>query len=260
MKIAWADPGENLRCVEAVASRIEPGTDLLVLPELFSTGFLQDTQVVAALAEPVSGPTISAIKEISRKNGFAIAGSFLCRIGDKMYNRAFFIEPTGEDIYYDKRHLFSLSSEHKLFTPGTHLPAVVRYRGWNIALSVCYDLRFPVWCRNLNRQYDMMLIPANWPMSRGYAWKHLLIARAIENQAVYVGANRGGADDFGDYDNLSLIADGLGNIISSEPDSNGVIYATVDRDELMKIREKLPFGNDADDFSIECSLRPKSGQ
>lgn len=260
MKIAWADPGENIRCVETVASNIEPGTDLLVLPELFSTGFLQDPHVVSALAEPVSGTTISALKELSHRYGFAIAGSFLCSIGDKIYNRAFFIEPSGEETYYDKRHLFSLSSEHKLFTPGTHLPAIVRYRGWNIALSVCYDMRFPVWCRNRGHQYDMMLVPANWPSSRGYAWKHLLIARAIENQAVYVGANRGGSDDFGDYDNLSLIADGLGTVISSQPDANGVIYATVDRDELVKIREKLPFGNDADDFAIECGIPPKRNQ
>ena len=102
--------------------------------------------------------------------------------------------------------------EHKVFASGDKQPPVVRYRGWNISLIVCYDLRFPVWCRNNRQSYDLMLVPANWPSSRGYAWKHLLIGRAIENQAVYVGANRGGSDDFGDYDGLSFVVNGLGKL------------------------------------------------
>ncbi len=252
MKIAWADPEENLRSVEAMASRVAPDTDILVLPELFSTGFMQDSQVISALAEPISGATVSKIKELSRMFGFAIAGSFLCRVGDKIYNRSFFIEPSGEETFYDKRHLFSLSLEHQLFTPGIKLPPVIRFRGWNISLIVCYDLRFPVWCRNRRHSYDIMLVPANWPTSRGYAWKHLAIGRAIENQAVYVGANRGGSDDFGDYDGLSFIVNGLGSIISDEDKDSGLVYAAFDRDELVKIREKLPFGNDADDFALDC--------
>lgn len=276
MKIAWADPAENLRNVASVMTHLQPGTDILVLPELFSTGFMQDKEVILSLAEGTTGNTIEQLKSLSRNSGVAIAGSFLCRVGDKIYNRAFFVEPSGEETYYDKRHLFSLSLEHTLFTPGHTLPPVVRFRGWNIALSVCYDLRFPVWCRNRKHSYDIMLVPANWPTSRGYAWKHLIIARAIENQAIYVGANRGGSDDFGDYDNLTYIADGLGKlypadqpVINSTTDSigsinntdrntseaNSLIYGTFDKSELIKIREKLPFGNDADDYSIECEVR-----
>lgn len=253
MKIAWADPEENLRDVASMAHKISADTDLIVLPELFSTGFVQDREVISVLAEPIGGPTISRIKELSRNYGFAIAGSFLCRIGDKYYNRCFFIEPSGEETYYDKRHLFSLSLENKLFAPGCSLPPVIRYRGWNISLIVCYDLRFPVWCRNQKKSYDVMLVPANWPSSRGYAWRHLLIGRAIENQAVYIGANRGGSDDFGDYENQSFAVDGLGSVVSGNEDDNGVVYAVFDHDELVKIRKRLPFGNDADDFAIESN-------
>ncbi|MBD5211045.1 MAG: nitrilase family protein [Barnesiella sp.] len=252
MKIAWADREENLRAVEACAAKVASDTDILVLPELFSTGFMQDVQVISALAEPINGETITALKALSRRYGFAIAGSFLCRVGEKFYNRCFFIEPSGEETYYDKRHLFSLSMEHEIFTSGDKLPPVIRYRGWNISLIVCYDLRFPVWCRNRRQNYDLMIVPANWPTSRGYAWKQLLIARGIENQSVIVGANRGGSDDFGDYDDLSFIVNGLGKIVSTPDPATGIIYADVDRDELAKIREKLPFGNDADDFSLEC--------
>lgn len=276
MKIAWADPAENLRNVASVMTHLQPGTDILVLPELFSTGFMQDKEVILSLAEGTTGNTMGHLKLLSKNFGVAIAGSFLCRVGDRIYNRAFFVEPSGEETFYDKRHLFSLSLEHTLFTPGQSLPPVVRYRGWNIALSVCYDLRFPVWCRNCKHSYDIMLVPANWPTSRGYAWKHLIIARAIENQAIYVGANRGGSDDFGDYDNLTYIADGLGKLISEEVSrsknviddpaktdiigdtytpANDLIYASFDKSELLKIREKLPFGNDADDYSLECGLR-----
>ncbi|MDE6755570.1 MAG: nitrilase family protein [Muribaculaceae bacterium] len=253
MKIAWADPAENLRNVEEITNALPADIDILVLPELFSTGFLQDIQVISALAEPISGTTMTRIKELSRSCGFAIAGSFLCRVGEKIFNRSFFIEPSGEETFYDKRHLFSLSMEHKVFASGDKLPPVVRYRGWNISLIVCYDLRFPVWCRNSHQSYDMMLVPANWPSSRGYAWKHLLIGRAIENQAVYVGANRGGSDDFGDYDGLSFVANGLGKIVSTTDSLTGLVVAEFERDELAKIREKLPFGNDADDFMLECA-------
>lgn len=252
MKIAWADPEENLRSLSAVMKHLTAGTDILVLPELFTTGFMQDIQVISALSEPVSGATVSKLKELSRNYGVALAGSFLCRVGDKIYNRGFFVEPSGEETYYDKRHLFSLSMEHEVLSPGCCLPPVIRFRGWNISMIICYDLRFPVWCRNQRHSYDIMLVPANWPSSRGYAWTHLLIGRAIENQAVYVGANRGGSDDFGDYGNLSAIVNGLGNVVSACDETNGILYAEFDKDELVKIREKLPFGKDADDFAIAC--------
>lgn len=251
MKIVWADSEENLRNVTNMVAHVSPDTDILVLPELFSTGFMQDCQIITNLAEPTTGRTITQIKYLSKKYGFAIAGSFVCRVGNNIFNRCFFIEPSGEETYYDKRHLFGLGMEHKVFTAGEKLPPIVRFRGWNISMIVCYDLRFPVWCRNRAQSYDIMLVPANWPASRSYAWKHLMIGRSIENQAIYVAANRGGADDYGDYDNWSFMTNALGEIVSSVDDETRLVYAEFDRDELLTTRKKLPFGNDADDFFIK---------
>lgn len=251
MKIAWADPEENLRMVSTMTSQVPSGTDILVLPELFSTGFVQDFHVVSSISDSVSGMTMTNIKELSQRYGFAIAGTFLCRVGEQIFNRCFFIEPSGEETYYDKHHLFSLGQEQEVFSAGNRRAPILRYRGWNISMIVCYDLRFPVWCRNVGQAYDIMLVPANWPSSRSYAWKHLLIGRAIENQAIFVGANRGGSDDFGDYDNTSIMVDGLGKIVSRSDDDGELIYAEFNRAELVKIREGLPFGKDADEFSID---------
>lgn len=251
IKIAWADTEENLRSVKEIAEQVSPGTDILVLPELFSTGFMQDAQIISKLAEPTTGRTLTLIKELSKKCGFAIAGSIVCRVGNNIYNRSFFIEPSGEETFYDKRHLFSMGMEHHVFTPGEKQPPIIRFRGWNISMIVCYDLRFPVWCRNRAQSYDIMLVPANWPASRSYAWKHLIIGRAIENQAIYVAANRGGGDDFGDYDNLSFMVNELGEFCSFADNKSGLIYAEFEREKLITTRKRLPFGNDADNFKIE---------
>ncbi len=252
LKIAWGDRDENLKNVENCLRQLDRDTDLVVLPELFNSGFLQDADMMRTMAEPASGMTLTRISQLASHYGVAIAGSFLCKVGNNIYNRGFFVEPNGDETYYDKRHLFSLSAEHDVFTAGTVLPHAVRYRGWNIAMVVCYDLRFPAWCRNRNRGnlYDMMLVPANWPASRGFAWRSLLSARAIENQAIYIGANRGGSDDFGDYDESTFIYNALGALVSEEDKSSGIVYATVDKNELDFVRTKLPFGNDADEIIL----------
>ncbi len=225
-------------------------TDIVVLPELFSTGFIDDPALMETIAETNGGNTIHTITELARKYNVAIAGSMAARTGHRFYNRAFFIEPSGEETYYDKRHLFSLSSEAKVFTPGSDNIRAVRFRGWNIALAVCYDLRFPAWCRNVGLKYDIMLFPANWPEARGYAWKHLLIARAIENQAVVVGANRGGADDYGQYDGLTYIFDGMGMPTGHTLPDSDIVYAEMSLDDLRKARTRFPVSRDADDLSI----------
>lgn len=254
LNITWADKDENLAAVDRIIDKLNPLTDILVLPELFSTGYIQDQIVLEQLSETTSGKTITKIKEWASKANAAIAGSYLFSAGGMMFNRGFFIEPSGEETYYDKRHLFSLSSESQIFAQGSELPPVVRFRGWNIAMIICYDLRFPVWCRNTGHYYDIMLIPANWPVSRRYAWKQLNIARAIENQAIYVGADRSGNDDFGNYDNMAMIVDSLGKPFGMVDDETGIIYGQVDRDILEEQRRKLPFGKDADDFKISlCS-------
>lgn len=250
LDIAWADRDENLLNTEKLLRKLRQGTDLVVLPELFSTGFVQDHSVFPTLAETLSGPTLTAVSRWSRIFNLAIAGGLLFKHGNKIFNRGFLIDPSGEEYYYDKRHLFSLSAESEVFTQGEEEPFVARYRGWNLSLIVCYDLRFPVWCRNKSHRYDAMLVPANWANSRQYAWSHLLIARAIENQAYYVGANRGGSDDLGKYGGSAMIVDGLGKPISEVDEKTGIIYATLNKDILEEQRRKFPAGRDADDFAL----------
>lgn len=257
LDIAWADVEENLTTVEECIKSLPAGTDLLVLPELFSTGYIIDRSTLDDVAESNTGKTVGCLLQLARNYSIALAGSFLAREGDRLFNRAFFIEPSGDTVFYDKNHLFSLSSEMNLFNAGSRPYPLVRFRGWNIAMIICYDLRFPAWCRNRSSAYyDMMLVPANWPQSRKYAWEHLLIARAIENQAVYIGANRSGNDDFGCYDDMSMVFDAMGKPI--KPDCNESVnksasrlfVVTLDKQQLEECRTKLPFLGDANDFGF----------
>lgn len=248
LDITWGDVDENLLVSEQQIRKLPSGIDLVVLPELFSTGFVHDRETLESLSESANGKTMKTVHQWAKKYNFAIAGSFLFRVGENFFNRAFFIEPHGDEMFYDKRHLFCISPESELFAAGETLPPVVRYRSWNISLIICYDLRFPVWCRNKDMRYDIMLVPANWPDSRSFAWSRLLSGRAIENQAYYVGANRSGSDDYGKYDGMSMVLDGLGQIVSQEVD--GIVYAVADMEQLQHERRKLPVGRDADDFNI----------
>lgn len=248
LDIAWGDVDENLLAVENKLKALPSEIDLVVLPELFSTGFVHDEVTMKNLAENSTGKTLQSLSRWSREYNFAIAGSFMFFVGNNFYNRAFFVEPSGDEIFYDKRHLFCVSPESELYTHGESLPPVIRFRGWNISMIICYDLRFPVWNRNTAQRYDIMLVPANWPDARSFAWSRLLCARAIENQAYYVGANRSGSDDYGAYDGMSMVVDALGEIISQEVD--GVVYAVADLEQLQRERRKLPVGRDADEFNI----------
>lgn len=255
LDIAWADRDENLSKVKEALKLLPYDTDIVVLPELFSTGFVVDTATISNIAETNNGNTVKTLCELAYQHRVAIAGSFLAGDGDNYFNRGFFIEPSGENVFYDKAHLFSLSQENKIYNHGCRHYPVVRFRGWNIALVICFDLRFPAWCRAINSNYDIMLVPANWPQSRKYAWEHLLIARAIENQAIYVGADRSGSDDFGTYDNMSLIFDGLGKPIAmkhlhNDNHSLNITIAEVDKEHLEESRTKLPFQSDSDTFQF----------
>ncbi len=253
LDIAWCDIEKNLERVETSLIDIEPDTDILVLPELFSTGFIHDDIILKEVAEK-NRCALEHVKYLSSKYHIAIAGSLLAKENENIFNRGFFVEPSGEVACYDKRHLFCLSPEAVMFSQGNTPPPIIRYRGWNISMVICYDLRFPVWCRNKESKTDIMIVPANWPMSRSFAWKHLLIARAIENQCVVIGANRSGEDEYGKYDSLSFVYDATGHIIVSSAmnnSNNKIIYATYTKEELHRIRTKLPFGKDADDFIIQ---------
>lgn len=244
LDIQWAAKDANLRAVDEAVKALPAGTDVLVLPELFTTGYADDPRRIRSLAEPDDGPTMTHMRAMAAHYSIAIAGSFAGRSGEAVTNRGFFIEPGGDTTYYNKRHLFSPGSEAEAFTAGTDTVPVVRFRGWNIALTVCYDLRFPVWCRAVAGNYDLMLVVANWPASRQYAFEHLLIARAIENQAAIVGANRGGKD----YDGLTQIYNCMGRPVGT-PDGP-YVTATLSRRQQTDYRRNFPVMNDADSFTI----------
>lgn len=237
--IVWADKDRNILKVKEVVSELTD-IDILVLPEMFATGFTFD----ANLAEEDNGHIINSMKSVAAQSGIAICGTFLAGENGYLYNRCFFITPEGSYYKYDKRHLFCLSKEKDLLAAGKE-KTVFDYKGWNIALFVCYDLRFPVWMRNSNNMYDVIILPANWPDLREFAWKHLLIARAIENQAYVIAANRSGFDDFNlKYSGNGMVLDYTG-AMQFELIGN-VKIATLNHEKLMAFRNKYQFWKDAD--------------
>lgn len=251
--IEWGDKERNISMLEKIMELAHPATDILILPETFSTGCpYGDKENLRPLAERNSGETVETLKRLAAKHGIAIAGSFLADTGGLLSNRAFFIEPSGDETFADKRHLFTMAGEDKLLSAGNRRLSV-RYMGWNIAMVVCYDIRFPVWCRNVDNEYDLLIAVANWPVARIEAWKKLLAARAIENEAYVCGVDCRGTDSKGiEYDGTSPAIDYKGNDISvPDPEGNGLIYASLDLDKLRSFREKFPAYRDADSFRLE---------
>lgn len=246
MQIKWGDKRENLSFLESALKNIHPDTDLLVLPETFSTGFpsAMDKENVREMAERNSGNTIELLKSLAREHNLAIAGSFIADTGGLLFNRAFFIEPTGDEYFADKRHLFTMAGEQKIFSAGTER-LKVRFRGWNISMVVCYDVRFPTWCRCHSNEYDLLLAVANWPEARINAWNTLLPARAIENLSYVAAVNCTGTDSNGyQYDGSSAVYDYKGKEIGKR--SGEFIYASLSADKLATFREKFPAWKDAD--------------
>lgn len=256
LNIVQASRAENLKAVSEALENLPQRADILALPELFSTGFISDQEQIKALAEHDNGPTLTELRSLANRFRMAICGSFLACNAERteFYNRAFFIEPNGESAYCNKRHLFGLSPEAKLMTAGRTGYPTVRFRGWSVGFGVCYDLRFPVWSRNRmahgSPAYDVFIYVANWPEVRGYALDSLLRARAIENQAYIVCANRSGEDAYGKYDGQSYLDDFQGRVIAQSEGSEP-IFMTTDRDALEASRRKLTALLDADNFKIE---------
>lgn len=271
------EPGNvvaNLAKTGEMLAQLPADTDVAVLPELFTTAFMIDTDALKRCAEPSDGITVKTLKQWSAKYDLMLSGSFICREPraegrEAYFNRGFMVFPSGDVLFYDKHHLFCLSAESRVFTHGRKRPPVVQFRGWNISMNICYELRFPVWCRNVENRTDMVLVPANWPQSRGFAWRHLLQARAIENQVVMVGADCSGTDEFGRYDGLTAIVDELGRIVSppqavlpemvKPPTAKGrvidtshgpIAWAEMSLATLKKLRRYLPTVCDADSFVI----------
>ena len=254
LDIVKGDADANLANIGRCLSAVSADNDIVVLPELFNIGFITDKNLLHEKAESNTGVSITTLKMFANRYNMAFDGTFAAKTGHHVYNRAFFIEPSGDDTFYDKRHLFSLSKEPELFTRGDGRMPVVRFRGWNIAMMICYELRFPVWSRNKGLKYDMMLVPANWPKARAYAWEHLLIARAIENQCAVVGVNRGGTDGVNEYSNQTFMYDALGMPCGKEIGHRAspaqMVTAEFSLDTINDIRRKMPFSADADDFTL----------
>lgn len=251
--IIWGDKTSNLQQLERNLQQVPSGTDIVILPELFSTGFdINNPEKMKSLAEKNIEQTILSLKQLASQYNLAITGSFLARTANKIYNRAFFIESSGDEYFYDKRHLFSVGGENCIFSVGTEQPKVIRYRGWNILIAVCYDLRFPVWLRNNDNKYDLLIITANWPKSRIYTWQQLLIARAIENECYVCGCNRIGNSTSGiEYSGDSMAIDFRGVPIAKRNGESPIILATLNGDKLSSYRENFPVWKDFDQFELK---------
>jgi predicted amidohydrolase len=246
-QIQWKDPAENRHHLQSLVERnLSDDTNLIVFPETFTTGFLGDSDLPN---EDMTGPTVEWMKSLAASSDSAIAGSAVIVEGEKRFNRMLLVEPGGSISTYDKRHLFAFGGEHKRYTAG-ETRQVISYRGWRICLQICYDLRFPVWCRNRS-DYDLMLLVANWPSRRVHHWVSLLEARAIENQAWVIGLNRVGKDGNGlEYPGRSVVFDPQGATIADLGGSECAQPVTLDLDLVSQTRTDFPFQNDADSFEL----------
>jgi predicted amidohydrolase len=249
-RIRWKDPAENRTHLHSLVRQSvgQSGEvfDLVVLPETFTTGFLGDTDLPS---EDMQGPSVAWMKSVAEEFSSAVAGSVVIMEDGHRYNRLVFVTPDAEVSYYDKRHLFAFGGENKRYTPGNSR-LVVNYRDWRICLQICYDLRFPAWCRNRD-DYDLMLLVANWPAKRVHHWLALLEARAIENQSWVIGLNRVGKDGNGlEYPGRSVVFDPLGASAADLGGEECTQTVTLDLELLKQARRDFPFQADADAFLI----------
>lgn len=246
--ILWEDKAGNLAKLGCLLPSLAGCTDIAVLPEMFSTGFTMRPEL---FAEPTNGQTITQLRQWSKEYNIALAGSFIARDENFYYNKAFFLTPEGGEYYYNKHHLFRLSEEPNHYQAGKER-LIVNYRGWNIFIAICYDLRFPVWCRNVGCEYDLMLVPASWPSSRERAWSILLPARAIENLCYIAGVNRVGHDGFGvKYTGASALynAKGESQALFCESEE-GIRTVELSLADLQNFRCKFSAWKDADGFVL----------
>jgi omega-amidase len=249
----WEDKIANLQMLEDRIRNIHERTEVIILPEMFSTGFSMSP---AKLAEPMNGTTVGWMRDMAAAKRAILTGSLIIEDNGSYYNRLIWMLPTGELGYYDKRHLFGYAGEDQHYAQG-HKRLIASANGWRINLQVCYDLRFPVWARQNQQsageaEYDLLIYVANWPEKRNHAWKTLLTARAIENQTFVVGVNRVGEDGNGIYHSGdSMVIDAMGGILYHKAHDEETFTITLDKQKLTETRQKLPFLKDADGFSIE---------
>jgi len=244
--LVWQEPEANRARFEKLITEQAQNSDLIVLPEMFTAGFSMDTQKVA---EEEDGTTRQWMAEVAKVSDAVITGSYAVKTEQGIVNRLVWMRPDGSFEYYDKRHLFRMAGEHKRYEAGDKR-IIVELNGWRCCPMICYDLRFPVWCRN-NDDYDLLVFVANWPAARAYHWRTLLKARAIENLSCLVGVNRVGEDGNGHtYSGDSIILDAQGSALVDPGSEAGVYTATLSASELQRYRERFPAHLDADDFSL----------
>ena len=241
----------NLERLKTKIENIEQRTEIVVLPEMFSTGFSMQPEL---FAETMEGETVKWMKEIAEANKIILTGSIIIEEDGQYFNRLVWMLPNGQLGYYDKRHLFAYGEEDKHYTGGNKR-LIASVKGWKINLLICYDLRFPVWSRQQSgadeTEYDLLIYVANWPEKRSHAWKTLLCARAIENQCYVAGVNRVGKDNKNIYHSgNSLVIDPLGQVLYHMADEEDVFTITLQKEDLDKARTQFPFWKDADDFTI----------
>ena len=250
--LEWENPEVNLRNFDRIIRAIRSDPDLILLPEMFNTGFSVNPEKVG---EAMDGPSVAFLKQWADLTGAMVMGSLLIKTGGSVFNRLVAAGPKGTLYYYDKRHLFRLSEEFRLISQGRER-RVIRFRGWNILLQVCYDLRFPVWSKNRydadGYEYDLMVYVANWPATRSDVWHTLLKARAIENQSYVAGVNRIGVDGFGaQHTGESMVLDPRGKTITLSAMNEEVVSSVVlNRNDLQVFRDSFTVGMDWDTFTI----------
>jgi omega-amidase len=245
-QLGWKDPSKNREHLQALVAQVEDDFDLVVFPETFTTGFLGDTDLTD---EDMQGQTVLWMKEMACQHSCAIVGSAVIVENRQRYNRMIFVRPQGDVTCYDKRHLFAFGGENRRYTAGEDR-VILDYLGWRINLQICYDLRFPAWCRNRG-DYDLMLLVANWPAKRVHHWSALLEARAIENQSWVIGLNRVGDDGNGlHYPGCSVVHDAMGARVAELGSEEICRVVQLDKNQLEEARSLFPFQQDADQFTI----------
>lgn len=252
----WEDKKANLAMLEQKINSIGQPTEVIVLPEMFSTGFSMQPHL---FAEKMDGETVQWMKRMAQQKKAIITGSVIIEENEYYFNRLIWMLPNGSYGYYNKRHLFAYAGEDEHYMPG-HKRLIASVKGWKINLQVCYDLRFPVWARQaiahkddgeMKAEYDVLLYVANWPERRNHAWQTLLTARAIENQCYVIGVNRVGADG----NNIahcgnSMVIDALGTVLYQKQNEEDIFTITLQNETLQEVRNKFPFLHDADQFHI----------
>jgi predicted amidohydrolase len=248
--LIWENKQANLQKLESMIAGIVGAKELVILPEMFNTGFSLRPEL---LGETMEGPSVSWMKQMAQQYRIILAGSLMITESGKHYNRLIWMQPDGRYAQYDKRHLFAYAGENEHFTAGDHR-LITQANGFKILWQVCYDLRFPVWARQQSSEtleYDVLVYVANWPERRSHAWKSLLIARAIENQCYVIGVNRVGEDGNGiAHSGDSMVVDPLGQVLLQLSNREGVETAVISKQELEQARSLFPFWKDADSFTI----------